>query len=79
MGSGGEMSGSRWGSQGTEDLGGGMKAFFQFEGGFTPNTGVTQQSTPNGTARLFGRTALVGLSSTTYGAVDDGPAIHARA
>jgi predicted porin len=36
MGSGGEIQGSRWGLQGTEDLGGGMAAIFQLEGGFTP-------------------------------------------
>ena len=63
MGSGGELSGSRWGLQGTEDLGGGLKAIFQLENGFTPNTGVTQQSTPSGAVRLFGRTAMVGLVS----------------
>jgi len=68
MGSGGELSGSRWGLQGTEDLGGGLKAIFQLENGFTPNTGVTQQSTPSGAARLFGRTAMVGLVSP-YGTV----------
>src|ERR1700761_4199200 len=33
MGSGGEIQGSRWGLQGTEDLGGGMAAIFQLEGG----------------------------------------------
>lgn len=63
MGSGGELSGSRWGLQGTEDLGGGYQAIFQLEAGFTPNTGVSQQSTAAGTARLFGRTAMVGLVS----------------
>jgi predicted porin len=68
MGSGGEIQGSRWGLQGKEDLGGGMTAIFQLEAGFTPNTGVSQQSTPSGTARLFGRTAMVGLSSP-YGTV----------
>jgi len=68
MGSGGELSGSRWGLQGTEDLGGGYKALFQLEAGFTPNTGVGQQATPSGTARLFGRTADVSLS-TPYGMV----------
>ncbi|KAA0079579.1 porin [Trinickia soli] len=68
MGSGGEIQGSRWGLQGTENLGGGLAAIFQLEGGFTPNTGVTQQSTPSGAVRLFGRTALVGLSSP-YGTV----------
>lgn len=68
MGSGGQIQGSRWGLQGKEDLGGGLAAIFQLEGGFTPNTGATQQSTPSGAARLFGRTALVGLSSP-YGTV----------
>ncbi|MCY0385894.1 porin [Robbsia sp. Bb-Pol-6] len=63
MGSGGELSGSRWGLQGTEDLGSGMQAVFQLEGGFTPNTGAFQQSTPSGATRLFGRTAMVGLST----------------
>ncbi|KWR88213.1 porin [Cupriavidus sp. IDO] len=67
MGNGGPLSGSRWGMIGTEDLGGGNKALFQLESGFTPGTGATQQSTPSGNARLFGRTALVGLSSPTYG------------
>jgi predicted porin len=69
MGSGGEIQGSRWGLQGKEDLGGGLAAIFQLENGFTPNTGATQQSTPSGAVRLFGRTALVGLSSLTYGTV----------
>jgi len=72
MGSGGEIQGSRWGLQGTEDLGGGLAAIFQLEGGFTPNTGVTQQSTPSGAARLFGRTAMVGLRSTDYGTLTMG-------
>ncbi|CAJ0720848.1 Outer membrane porin protein [Ralstonia edaphis] len=69
MGNGGLLSGSRWGLMGNEDLGGGNKAFFQLESGFTPGTGSTQQSTPSGTARLFGRTAVVGLSSQTYGEI----------
>ncbi|HYS66414.1 MAG TPA: porin [Paraburkholderia sp.] len=72
MGSGGEIQGSRWGLQGSENLGGGLSAIFQLEGGFTPNTGVTQQSTPSGAARLFGRTAMVGLSSTSYGTLTMG-------
>jgi predicted porin len=72
MGSGGEIQGSRWGLQGAEDLGGGMKAIFQLESGFTPGTGATQQSTPSGTARLFGRTAMVGLSSNAYGTISAG-------
>ena len=71
MGSGGQIQGSRWGLQGAEDLGGGMKAIFQLESGFTPNTGISQQSTPSGTQRLFGRTAMVGLSSP-YGTISGG-------
>ena len=69
MGNGGPLSGSRWGLMGNEDLGGGNKAFFQLESGFTPGTGSTQQSTPSGTARLFGRTAVVGYSSSTFGEI----------
>ncbi|RQR32813.1 porin [Burkholderia sp. Bp9143] len=71
MGSGGQIQGSRWGLLGAEDLGGGYKAIFQLESGFTPNTGVTQQSTPSGTPRLFGRTAMVGLA-TPYGTLSAG-------
>ncbi|WP_429326331.1 porin [Paraburkholderia sp. GAS348] len=49
---------SRWGMRGTEDLGGGYKAFFVLENGFQPGTG-----TLNYGGRLFGRQANVGLSS----------------
>ncbi|MDR8762373.1 porin [Burkholderia multivorans] len=71
MGNGGALSSDRWGLLGSEDLGGGMKAFFRLESGFTPNTGALQQATPAGGTRLFGRTALVGLSGS-YGAVSLG-------
>ncbi|PFW66730.1 porin, partial [Bacillus sp. AFS075960] len=33
----GNLSGSRWGLKGVEDLGGGMKAIFQLEDGFNVN------------------------------------------
>lgn len=52
---------SRWGLRGTEDLGGGLKATFVLESGFSPDSGVLNQG-----ARLFGRQAFVGLSGT-YG------------
>jgi len=55
---------SRWGLKGSEDLGGGLKAIFTIEGGFSTTTGTIGQ---NGT--LFGRQAWVGLSSSSYGAV----------
>ncbi|MDP9647253.1 porin [Paraburkholderia caledonica] len=64
----GNLSGSRWGLKGAEDLGGGMKAIFQLESGFNINDGTTAQSTRGlganaaTTARLFGRQAWVGLS-----------------
>jgi predicted porin len=48
---------SRWGLRGNEDLGGGLRAVFNLEAGISPDTGVSNQG-----GRLFGRTALVGLS-----------------
>ena len=50
------QTGSRWGLKGTEDLGGGMNAFFQLESGWAADTAKTQQ-----VARQFGRQAFVGL------------------
>jgi predicted porin len=53
---------SRWGLRGTEDLGGGMKAIFVLESGFNTDTGSIAQTAAQGNT-LFGRTALVGVSS----------------
>jgi predicted porin len=53
----GVQSGSRLGFKGTEDLGGGLKANFQLENGFTTDDGFQSQG-----GRLFGRQAWVGLS-----------------
>ena len=50
----GNQSSSRFGFKGTEDLGNGLKAMFNLEGGFAIDTGV-------GDAALFGRRAVVGL------------------
>jgi predicted porin len=60
--SGGDLSGTRWGLKGQEDLGGGLKAIFQLENGFNPSTGQLGQG-----SRLFGRQAFVGLTADQYG------------
>jgi predicted porin len=48
---------SRFGMKGAEDLGGGLKAVFTLESGFSASNGALQQG-----GRLFGRQAYVGLS-----------------
>ncbi|MFS8977872.1 porin [Cupriavidus necator] len=50
---------SRWGIRGAEDIGGGNKAIFWLESGFSPDSGASNQG-----GRLFGRQALVGLSGS---------------
>lgn len=55
---GGNLSGSRLGFKGTEDLGGGLQAVFQLENGFDSDTGALAQG-----GRLFGRHAYVGAGS----------------
>nr|WP_315598341.1 porin [uncultured Cupriavidus sp.] len=59
----GNLSGSRWGIRGTEDLGGGLQALFVLESGFDIDAGTSAQG-----GRLFGRQAFTGLSSQ-YGRV----------
>lgn len=59
----GIQSGSRIGFRGTEDLGGGLRANFVLENGFSTDTGALGQG-----GRLFGREATVGLSGG-FGAV----------
>jgi predicted porin len=51
----GDQSTSRFGFRGTEDLGNGLKALFNVEGGFAADTGVGDSS------GLFQRRAVVGL------------------
>jgi len=65
----GLFSGNRWGMKGSEDLGGGLKANFQLEGGFTLDDGASGQRAGTGmaaatvgNARIFGRTAQVSVS-----------------
>lgn len=60
--SSGVLSGSRFGLRGSEDLGGGLKALFNVEGGFDATSGKSSQG-----GLLFGRQAYVGLSNTRWG------------
>ena len=53
--SSGNLSGSRWGLRGSEDLGGGLKSVFVLESGFQLDTGDNN--------RLFGRQAYLGLQT----------------
>ncbi|QQX82828.1 porin [Cupriavidus necator] len=53
----GGLSAPRWGLRGKEDLGGGLAAIFNLEGGFGLDTGVSTSG------RLFGRQAMVGIQS----------------
>ncbi len=53
----GSHTGNRWGMKGSEDLGGGLKAIFQLESGFSVDTGASGQG-----GLLFGRQAYVGLA-----------------
>lgn len=60
LGNGG-LSESMFGLKGTEDLGGGLKAVFQIENRFFPNSGITDPAYP------FFNTAFVGLQSAKAG------------
>ncbi|RQH00630.1 porin [Paraburkholderia dinghuensis] len=60
----GNISGSRFGLRGGEDLGGGLKAIFVLENGFDVANGGLKQNN-----RMFGRQAYVGLASNTFGTV----------
>jgi len=65
--SSGMMQSNRWGLRGAEDLGGGLKAVFVLENGFTLGNGKLGQG-----GREFGRNAYVGLSSNALGTVTVG-------
>lgn len=60
---------SRWGVRGSEDLGGGTKANFVLESGFSPDKGTNNT---NQGGRLFGRAAWVGLSNASWGSLSLG-------
>lgn len=59
----GVQNGSRWGLKGVEDLGNGLKANFVYESGI---------NTTNGGSTGFTRQSTLGLSSTSWGALDLG-------
>jgi general bacterial porin, GBP family len=63
----GNISGSRFGLRGAEDLGGGLKAVFVLENGYNLNNGTLGQG-----GRIFGRQADIGLSSDQYGTLTIG-------
>lgn len=71
----GLFGGSRLSFKGTEDLGGGTRAFYVLEMGIDPSSGAVQQSTATANygqvaaaaGRAFGRESLVGVSSDALG------------
>jgi predicted porin len=63
----GGINGSRWGFNGSEDLGGGLHAIFTLESGINLNNGSLGQG---GTE--FGRQAFAGLSSDRFGSLTFG-------
>jgi len=65
----GGQSPSRWGLRGSEDLGGGLSAYFWLENGFFPDTGGIA---PSATSPLFGRMSAVGLRKNGIGAFSFG-------
>ena len=60
----GGVNGSRWGLKGSEDLGGGLSANFDFQAGFNMDNGAGSSTT----ATAFSRQSWVGLSGG-FGAV----------
>ncbi|NUT63354.1 porin [Herbaspirillum sp. C9C3] len=63
----GNLSASKIGFKGSEDLGGGLQAFFQLENGFDADTGAMSSANT-----LFNRQSFVGLSSKSAGALTIG-------
>lgn len=64
---GGGFFGERLGFRGTEDLGGGLSAFFSLEMGLVSSTGALAQG-----GLGFGRQSFVGLKSAQYGSLSAG-------
>jgi general bacterial porin, GBP family len=84
----GGIQDSRWGIRGSEDLGGGLKAFFTLESGFNINSGSLNNAaaslagnSPHASTvsanssldgQLFSRQAFVGISDATLGSISVG-------
>ena len=62
----GGLDTSRWGLKGSEDLGGGLKANFQLESGFSVDTGAVR-----GASTLFSRVSMIGLTGG-FGTISTG-------
>ncbi|SIT41753.1 Porin [Paraburkholderia piptadeniae] len=62
----GVIQGNRFGLRGTEDLGGGTKAIFVLENGFTGGGALAQGG------RLFGRQGYVGIQNERFGTITMG-------
>jgi general bacterial porin, GBP family len=60
----GDVTGSHWGFVGREDLGGGTKAIFEIENGFSVTNGTLRQG-----GREFGYQAYVGLANSRFGTI----------
>lgn len=60
---------SRWGLRGTEDLGNGLRAFFQMEAGLAPDARPDANSAPAGVGFLGGRNSGIGLQSNSWGQI----------
>jgi general bacterial porin, GBP family len=56
------IGGSRWGLRGNEDLGGGLKAYFVLESGFSSDSGNAGSS-----SQIFNRQSYVALGSSSLG------------
>ena len=63
----GRRSPDRFGFRGSEDLGGGLQAFFRLESGLNTDTGAATRPDT-----LFNRYAAVGLQSATWGSLSFG-------
>jgi predicted porin len=66
----GSMTTSQFGVRGSEELGGGARAYFEVSSFFSAKTGAIIGGTSQ--QNLFGRSAFVGLSSPVLGAIDFG-------